>query len=118
MNSVLVNALAAFVQKISTFPGFASAILFGSHARKEANPESDLDVAVILEGKTGEFVKTKFVLNDFAYDVLLNTGIRIQPFPVWQSELDNPAEYSNPQLLRNIAKDGVRLDSDVLRSQI
>ena len=118
MNSVLVNALAAFVQKISNFPGFVSAIFFGSHARKEANPASDVDVAVILEGKTGEFVNTKFALNDFAYEVLLDTGIRIQPFPVWQSELDNPDAYSNPHLLRNIAKDGVRLDSDVLRSQI
>ena len=118
MNPALAKALTDFVRRISNFPGFESAILFGSHARKEANPGSDVDVAVILEGKTGEFVKTKFTLNDLAYEVLLDTGIRIQPFPVWRSEWDNPDAYSNPQLLRNIAKDGVRLDSDVLRSQI
>ena len=99
---------------MSNFPGFVSAILFGSYARKEAHPGSDVDVAVIPEGKTGEFVKTKFAMNDVAYAVLLDTGIRIQSFPVWQSEWDNPDAYSNPLLIRNIAKDGVRLDLNVL----
>jgi antitoxin ChpS len=66
---------------------------------------------VLLAGIPGEFVKTKFALNDIAYDVLLDTGIRIQPLPVWQSEWDNPDQYSNTQLLRNIAKDGIWLDS-------
>jgi predicted nucleotidyltransferase len=107
----LAAALIAFVQKIVSFPGFVSAILYGSWSRNEHHPGSDVDVAVLLAGISGEFVKTKFALNDIAYDVLLDTGIRIQPLPVWQSEWDNPDQYSNTQLLRNIAKDGIWLDS-------
>jgi len=68
-------------------------------------------VAVLLAGSAGEFDKTKFALNDLAYAVLLDTGIRIQPLPVWQSEWDNPDAHSNPPLLRNIAKDGIYLGS-------
>ena len=42
-------------------------------------------------------------------DVLLDTGISISPLPVWLDEWEQPERYSNPALLRNIARDGVRL---------
>jgi antitoxin ChpS len=48
-------------------------------------------------------------LNDIAYDILLDTGIRIQPLPVWESEWAHPELYSNPRLLHNIAAEGVAL---------
>ena len=48
-------------------------------------------------------------MDDLAYDVLLDTGIRIQPLPVWESEWNQPENYSNPWLLKNIAKEGIRL---------
>jgi hypothetical protein len=38
--------------------------------------------------------------NDLAYDVLLETGIRIQPLPIWKIEWDYPENYSNPALLK------------------
>ena len=85
------------------------AILFGSRARGTAHDESDADVAVILEGTSGHFIKTKMAMNDIAYDILLDTGIRIQPLPVWEGEWAHPESYSNPHLLRNIAKEGIAL---------
>ena len=51
----------------------------------------------------------KLTLADLAFDVLLETGIRVQPFPVWEEEWAHPESYSNPALLRNIENDGVRL---------
>jgi hypothetical protein len=42
--------------------------------------------------------------------VLLDTGIRIQPFPIWQEEWDHPEAYSNPRLILNIKKDGIPLN--------
>jgi antitoxin ChpS len=50
-------------------------------------------------------------LADVAYAVLLETGIRIQPLPVWEVEWAHPECYSNPQLLANIARDGIRLET-------
>jgi len=45
-------------------------------------------VAVLLSGQPGKFIETKFAMDDLAYEVLLKTGIRIQPLPIWQSEWD------------------------------
>jgi hypothetical protein len=57
----------------------------------------------------GKFVATKMEMDDLAYEVLLDTGVRIQPLPVWLSEWDHPDSYSNPYLLKNIAREGIRL---------
>ena len=48
-------------------------------------------------------------MDDIAYDVLLDTGIRIQPLPIWEDEWAHPSAYTNPELLSNIARDGVKL---------
>jgi hypothetical protein len=40
---------------------------------------------------------------------LLETGINIAPLPIWTDEWENPETYSNPALLRNIAREGVRM---------
>lgn len=84
-------------------------ILFGSRARGTEHSESDADVAVILQGAVGRFIKTKMAMNDLAYDVLLQTGIRIQPLPIWEAEWAHPETYSNPHLLHNIAREGIAL---------
>ncbi|MHB8253386.1 MAG: nucleotidyltransferase domain-containing protein [Acidiferrobacter sp.] len=85
------------------------AILFGSRARKSHRPDSDADVAVLLHGQAGKFVATKLAMGDLAYDVLLHTGIRIQPLPIWEDEWSRPEAYSNPRLLINIEREGIRL---------
>jgi predicted nucleotidyltransferase len=102
-------ALQAFVQKISQRSDFSSAILFGSRARHSNHAESDADVAVLLNGFPEKFILTKFEMDDLAYEVLLETGIRIQPLPIWQTEWEHPESYSNPHLLQNIAREGIRL---------
>lgn len=52
---------------------------------------------------------TKLKMSDVAYDVLLDTGINISPLPVWMDEWEQPNSYSNPALLANIAREGVRV---------
>jgi antitoxin ChpS len=64
---------------------------------------------VILEGTTGDFVTTKLALDDVAYDVLLDSGVRIQPLHIWEGERAHPERYSNPRLLENIAREGLAL---------
>ena len=51
----------------------------------------------------------KLMMADMAFDVLLDTGIRVEPLPVWEDEWAHPELHSNPALLRNIESDGVRL---------
>jgi antitoxin ChpS len=82
-------------------------VLFGSRARGDNHDESDADVAVFLKGNGGDFVEVKLAMANIAFDVLLETGVRIQPLPIWNGEWEHPNRYSNPHLLHNIAKDGV-----------
>jgi predicted nucleotidyltransferase len=104
-----LQATRAFAARVAHAYPSQQAILFGSRARDTAHDESDADVAVILSGPPGHFVHTKMAMNDIAYDILQDTGIRIQPLPVWETEWAHPDSYSNPQLLHNIAREGIAL---------
>lgn len=103
------RAARAFVAKVASQYDLAGAILFGSRARRSHRPDSDADIAVLLHGQRGKFLDTKLALADIAYDVLLETGVLIQPLPVWEEEWEHPERYTNPALLQNIDREGVRL---------
>lgn len=103
------KAANAFLEKIARHYDVSRAFLFGSRARNTHQNESDADIAILLKGSVGRFMSTKFAMDDLAYDVLLETGIRIQPLPIWQSEWDHPENYSNPALLKNIRTEGIVL---------
>ncbi len=103
------QAARAFIAKVAGQYDLAGAILFGSRARKSHRPDSDADIAVLLHGHSGKFISTKLAMADIAYDVLLETGIRIQPLPIWEGEWAHPEAYSNPSLLHNIEREGIWL---------
>lgn len=103
------HAAGLFMQKISSQYDVAGALLFGSRARQTQRPDSDADIAVLLRGEHMRFLPTKLAMADVAFDVLLETGIRVQPLPVWEDEWLRPETYSNPTLLRNIAREGLAL---------
>jgi predicted nucleotidyltransferase len=69
----------------------AGAILFGSRARGDHRPESDVDSAVLLRGSRGNFLNTKLSPADISYDVRLETGILIEPLPIGEEEWGHPA---------------------------
>ena len=102
-------AMRLFMKRIAVDYETAGAILFGSRARRTHRADSDADVVVLLSGKHARFLPTKLAMSDVAFDVLLETGINISPFPVWLDEWAHPESYSNPELLRSIAREGVRL---------
>lgn len=103
------RAIRLFMQRITTQYETAGAILFGSRARQTHRADSDADVAVLLRGSHQRFLPTKLAMADVAFDVLLETGINISPLPVWLDEWEHPETYSNPNLLKTIANEGVRL---------
>ena len=114
MSTVLIDsdterAIKLFMQIITRQYDTAGAILFGSRARQTHRTDSDADVAVLLRGGHQRFLPTKLAMADVAFDVLLETGINISPLPVWLDEWEHPETYSNPNLLKNIANEGVRL---------
>ena len=103
------NAVLVFRDKLTDQFDAVQLILFGSRARGDYHDESDADVAVILVGQPGDFVDTKLAMAALAFEVLTETGVLIQALPVWESEWCNPDNYSNPELLHPVARDGIIL---------
>lgn len=103
------TAVESFIARLTGRFAVREALLFGSRARGEARPDSDADVAVVLEGMSGAFVDIKLAMADAAFDNLLETGILIQPLPLWEGEWRNPSAWRNPELLRNIENHGIRV---------
>lgn len=103
------RAVRLFLSRAEARFTFQAAWLFGSRARGGFRPDSDADVAILMPGRAGAFLDSKLELADIAYEVLLETGIRIQPLPIWEDEWQHPDTYFNPRLLDNIRREGIRL---------
>ena len=46
---------------------------------------------------------------DIAFDVMLETGVLVEAIPLWEDEWEHPERFSNPALIENIRREGVRL---------
>jgi predicted nucleotidyltransferase len=84
-------------------------LLFGSRARGDARPDSDADVAVILQDGDWDFWEEKWTLAGLAYDILLDRGLFIQPWPIPRSAWELPATHQRRALIEEVKKDGLPL---------
>lgn len=103
------RALRRFLALIATRFDVAGAILYGSRARGTQRPDSDADLAVLLKGRPQRALPVTLEMADPAFDLLLETEINIAPLPVWTEQWEHPQTHSNPALLHNIAREGIRL---------
>jgi predicted nucleotidyltransferase len=87
----------------------AGAYVFGSRARGDAEPGSDTDVAILLHGLPGSRMNEAMIMADIAYLLMLETGIRVEALPLWESEWEHPETFNNPALIENIRREGIRL---------
>jgi uncharacterized protein len=84
-------------------------ILFGSRARGDHRPDSDADLTVILEGLIERPFAIKSEVIDDAYDIFLDTGIDIEPWPLEERSLENTEAHRNAHVARAILRDGIAL---------
>ena len=81
--SEVETALAQFAVHVRAHYGgrLKGLYLFGSRARGDHRPDSDADVAVILED--GDWIgwEERRALNQLAYDPSLDSGLAIQAWP-------------------------------------
>jgi len=103
------EALRRFLALIASRYDIAGAILYGSRARGTHDQDSDADVAVLLNGEHRRRLPVKLDMAGSAFDVMLDTGVLISPFPIWLDEWNSPEDFPNPRLLRNINQEGIRL---------
>jgi uncharacterized protein len=104
-----VGAAREFVRRASARYLVRSAVLFGSRARGTHRSDSDVDIAIVLQGQRGKLIETSIEMADIAFELLLETKVYIQPLPIWEDEWNHPETHSNPQLVDNIRREGLPL---------
>lgn len=96
------------VSMASLFPqNQVEAILFGSYARGDAEPESDIDVLILVDAPRQDISARNWQVGDLAAEFLLNYGIVVSPI------VEN-REYFNRNVsvlpfYRNVDREGVRI---------
>ncbi len=107
----VTKALDAFISAVRARYGarLHSIVLFGSRARGDMRPDSDADVAVILEDGEWRFWHEKMQLADLAFEPLMESGLHIQPWPIARSAWMEPETHHNPRLVKAIKRDGKAL---------
>jgi predicted nucleotidyltransferase len=104
-----LQAVKLFKERIQGSSLGSEIILYGSRARGQFRPDSDADVAVLVNDDARPLTATQIQLSDLAYDVMLDTGVSISPLPIRHQEWMHPERHANPVLLANIAREGIRI---------
>ena len=104
MNIIEKNVLDAFKALLSKRLSLYRVILFGSRARGDAMPYSDMDVLVILNESTGE--QDNDYVSDCAWEAGFEHGIVVVPVVFTREEWENsPERYS--LLAQAVREEGV-----------
>jgi uncharacterized protein len=88
---------------------FVALYLFGSRARGDHEPDSDIDVAVILDQEMPRPFDAKCQLLDDTYELMLETGYYIQPWALEKGALESPDAHPSPKISRAVLRDGLKI---------
>ncbi|MBQ8153482.1 MAG: nucleotidyltransferase domain-containing protein [Prevotella sp.] len=84
----------------------ATTILYGSEARGEARPDSDIDVLILLEGEKRDLHRES-KLSGVLYDLELSSGVQISPMIMLRKQWEN-RPFKTPFYI-NVMNEGIRL---------
>jgi predicted nucleotidyltransferase len=79
-------------------------ILFGSHARGEAKPDSDIDLLAVLKSPVSQVQEISYMSN-LRVKILLERNELVSIIPVTEEDYSK----RNAGFLRNIRKEGIEL---------
>jgi predicted nucleotidyltransferase len=104
-------ALDAYIAAVRAHygPRLNDILLFGSRARGDARPDSDIDLAVILTEGTADFWHEKMLLTDLAWNAMAEAGLFIQAWPISEGEWEAPETHFNPRFVAAVKRDAKRL---------
>lgn len=108
-SSVRQRALAAFVTRLRNelLGNIVDLRLFGSEARGEATPESDIDVLVVVQPEPAR-VRLEDRIIDIAFDVNLEFGVYVSPRVITPGILNDPI-WRETAFLSTVARDSIPL---------
>lgn len=94
-----------YARRIQRLPGVRSVVLFGSRARGDSAPDSDIDVMVVVTEESKELRKA---LLDIAYDLSWEYGCWLVPAICPEREAYGPFGQYDPFYV-NVRREGVQI---------
>ena len=112
VDPVTVRAVDNFLARlpITQLPPVKRALLYGSRARGDFQEESDVDLAIVLQGSRPAseiLLDLHFLLAEAEWNALDETELRVSAWPVWEDDLANPERTLNPDFFHNMTKEGI-----------
>ena len=95
---------------IAQLPPVKRALLYGRRARGDFHEESDVDLAIVLQGArpaAKNLLDLHFLLADAEWSALDETELRVSAWPVWEDDLAKPEWTLNPDFFQNMTKEGI-----------
>lgn len=108
--SITLNSIQPTLHKLKTGlkelygDRLVKLILFGSHARGEANPDSDIDLLAVLKSPVSQFQEI-LNMSELRVKMLLEQDELVSIIPMSEEDFHT----RNVALLRNIRKEGIEL---------
>jgi len=93
INPVESKIIERFKQLLSEKVHVWEIILFGSRARGDADPDSDMDILVVLNGKADK--PSREAVSDCAWEAGFDYGVVIVPVVYSRDEWENGPERSS-----------------------
>ena len=110
MPKAMYNLIVQYIEEIKKIYGshVRQIILYGSYARGDFRPDSDIDIMILVKMSDEEIRLVKNDIYDLAFEFEINTGIEFSPI------IKNEDQYEywidTLPFYRNVRDEGVVID--------
>ena len=110
MPNAMYNLIGQYIEEIKKIYGshVRQIILYGSYARGDFRPDSDIDIMILVKMSDEEIRLVKNDIYDLAFEFEINTGIEFSPI------IKNEDQYEywidTLPFYRNVRDEGVVID--------